>query len=82
MDHVAPAGLEGGVVLPVNFTCLQQELVTHGERTASGKAAQILLSGKGKTHSLPVTGVEMLYLLETSPSTWEAFLAWPFRTVS
>lgn len=76
-DSVATAGLEGGLVLPVNLAYTQGVWVTHFGRIAWWQACQILLPGKVEPHSLPFREVEMFYLFMTAHSTWEVFPGWP-----
>lgn len=61
---VAPAGLEGGMALLVNFTCTQGAWVTHLERIASGKQVRFLFLARW---------IHILFLLE---QWWYATWLW------
>lgn len=65
--------LEGGMVLPVSFTCTQGMWVIHLKELLYWEACKILLPGKVEPHSIPFRGMEMLYLFVMSHSTQEVF---------
>lgn len=75
---MALAGLEGELVLPVNFTCTEGGWVTHLERITCGKLQDCLL-GRVEPHSFPFRVAAALYLAVTSRSTQEVVLGWSYR---